>query len=468
VTISSSFKKLTTGIAGLDRLIGEITAPYTMLIAGYPGTGKTTLAATICSENAAKGDKCLYISFYEDKEKHYRYMKRLGLNLEALESKGVYRFIRLPTMMNIDQLVEEITRLISGGYSVLVVDSISVLLEPVAGNPEKRAWLLNFFYQLPVVMNGLLILIAELPYGEETITPYSIEFIVDASILLKQRIEDGFITRLIEIRKARGVSIEAAETVFSISEDLGVVVHTPPILREIPSEGEEIELVCKHLMETVNRYHRGFTINVFYSPGSPPGAEDLLGILAMAVENDLKVLVISYSHPPPVLVNNITYFFRNSALSDQEIKNVLNRYMTITALNPFGQSLPMLAARELEIIELVKPDVVVFHGVHISRSTTRDYVKYFKELYNQLLYLKSRGITVFRTGICINNYHCDAETSIADVTYRFNRVVKESGEVDVKIIVYKRFRDPAILPGEILKECVSEWVDAIKNKLVRS
>jgi hypothetical protein len=142
--------------------------------------------------------------------------------------------------------------------------------------------------------------------------------------------------------------------------------------------------------------------------------------------------------------------------------------MTITALNPFGQSLQMLYARELEIIELVEPDVVVFHGVHVARSAARDYEKYFRELYNQLLHLKSKGITIFRTGICIDNYHCDAETSIADVTYRFNRVVKESGEVDVKIIVYRRFRDPLILPGEVLKECVSEWVDAIKNKLVHS
>jgi len=468
VTSSSGLRKYATGVVGLDKLIGEITAPYTMLIAGHPGTGKTTLAATICSENAAKGEKCLYISFYEDKEKHYRYMKKLGLNLEALESKGVYRYIRLPTTLNIDQLVEEITRLISEGYSVLVVDSITVLLEPVLENPEKRAWLLNFFYQLPVVMNGLLILIAELPYGEERITPHSIEFVVDALIILKQRIEDGFTTRLIEIRKARGVSIQTAETAFSISEDLGVVVHPPPVLREIPREGGELRLVCKKLKETVNHYHRGFTVNIFYSPGSPPGTEDLLGILAMAVENDLKVLVISYSHPPPVLVNNITYLFRNSGLSDQEVKNVLDRYMTITALNPFGQSLPMLAARELEIIELVEPDVVVFHGVHVSRSTTRDYGKYFKELYNQLLYLKSKGITVFRTGICVNNYHCDAETSIADVTYRFNRVLRGSGEIDAKFIVYRRFRDPVILPGEVLRECVSEWIDAIKNKLVRS
>jgi circadian clock protein KaiC len=468
VSSSSGLRKYTTGVVGLDKLIGEITAPYTMLIAGHPGTGKTTLAATICSENAAKGEKCLYISFYEDKEKHYRYMKKLGLDLEALESKGVYRFIRLPTALDIDQLAEEITKLISEGYSILVVDSISVLLEPVARNPEKRAWLLNFFYQLPVVMNGLLVLIAELPYGEERITPHSVEFVVDALIILKQRIEDGFATRLIEIRKARGVAINVAETFFSINEDLGIVIHTPPILREIPREDKELRSVCKKLKETVDHYHRGFMINIFYSPGSPPGIEDLLGILAMAVENDLKVLVISYSHPPSVLVDNITNLLRKGGLSDQEVKNLLNRYMTITALNPFGQSLQMLHARELEIIELVEPDVVVFHGVHVSRSITRDYGKYFKELYNQLLYLKSKGVTVFRTGICIDNYHCDVETSIADVTCRYNRVVKESGEVDTKIIVYRRFRDPVLLFGEVLKECVSEWIDAIKSKLVHS
>jgi circadian clock protein KaiC len=85
-----SVVRFTTGIPGLDVLLGEIAAPYTLLIAGHPGAGKTTVATTICYANALRGRKCLYMSFYEDREKYYRFMKHLGIDLEAVEAKGLY------------------------------------------------------------------------------------------------------------------------------------------------------------------------------------------------------------------------------------------------------------------------------------------------------------------------------------------------------------------------------------------
>jgi len=134
-------KRFTTGVSGLDSLMGEITPPYTVMIAGHPGAGKTTLAETICYNNAVNGLKCLYISLYEDKEKHYRYMERLGLRLSEVEARGLYKYVKLPLTLEVDFLVNEISKLISKGYDIIVVDSISALLEPVLNNPEKRAWL---------------------------------------------------------------------------------------------------------------------------------------------------------------------------------------------------------------------------------------------------------------------------------------------------------------------------------------
>ncbi|MEM3926655.1 MAG: ATPase domain-containing protein [Desulfurococcaceae archaeon] len=48
------------GIEGLDQVIGESIYPGTLLvIAGHPGTGKTTLSSTICYSNALRRYKCL-------------------------------------------------------------------------------------------------------------------------------------------------------------------------------------------------------------------------------------------------------------------------------------------------------------------------------------------------------------------------------------------------------------------------
>jgi circadian clock protein KaiC len=459
----SGVKKYTTGIPGLDRLIGEITAPYTILIAGHPGAGKTTLATTICYTNALQGKKCLYLTFYEDKEKYYRFMKRLGLDLESVEAKGLYKFIKLPLTLDIELIMSEISKSISEGYDVIVLDSISVLLEPVMGIAEKRSWLLNYFYQLPILLNGLLVLVAELPFGEEKLGLGSIEFVVDSMIILKHRIEDGYLTRIIEVRKARGAPIHVAETFFSISENLGITVFSPPVLAELPIDGRKVEIVCKHLKEIIGHYHRGFIINIFYPPEPGAGLEALLGVLALTIVNNMKALVVSYTHPSIIIRENIKNRLVMSGLNSEKAEKVLEKHMVITALNPFAHSLTQLAARELAIIEQVKPDIVVFYGVHLARNHSGNLTVFLKELFNEAMYLKSKGIMVIRIGSCLVEYPCNAETLLADVTYKFEKVFREDGSIDTKVYVYRRFREPKVVVSNMVNECVKEWIEVIRE-----
>ncbi|MCC6035297.1 MAG: hypothetical protein LM567_07380 [Desulfurococcaceae archaeon] len=459
----SHVKKFTTGISGLDKLIGEIVSPYTILVAGHPGAGKTTLATTICYANTLQGKKCLYLTFYEDKEKYYRFMKRLGLNLELVESKGLFKFIKLPLTLDLELVISEINKTISEGYDIVVLDSISVLLEPVMGSAEKRSWLLNYFYQLPILLNGLVILVAELPFGEEKLGLGSIEFVVDSMILLKHRIEEGFLTRILEVRKARGAPIHIAETYFTITEDLGIIVFTPPVLTEIPHGDGEIKIVCSELEKTIGHYHKGFTINIFYPAEAGTGLEALLGILALAVKNNIKTLVVSYTHPSQVLLEKLNNILVRSGLSSEKIEKILEKHMTITALNPFAHSLTQLAAREQALIEQFKPDIVVFHGVHLPRSTSTAHTIFLKELFNEIMYLKSKNITVIRIGNCIDDYSCNVETSISDVTYRFMRVFRENGNVDTRIYIYRRFKEPRVLLGDVINECINQWVRLLRD-----
>jgi hypothetical protein len=137
--------------------------------------------------------------------------------------------------------------------------------------------------------------------------------------------------------------------------------------------------------------------------------------------------------------------------------------MTITALNPFAHSLTQLAARELALIEQFKPDIVVFHGVHLPRSTSTAHTIFLKELFNEIMYLKSKNITVIRIGNCIDDYSCNAETSISDVTYRFMRVFRENGNVDTRIYIYRRFKEPRVLLGDVINECINQWVRLLRD-----
>jgi circadian clock protein KaiC len=455
-----SVRRLSLGVPGLDRLIGEVEVPYTLLVAGHPGAGKTTLASTVCYANAVQGRRCLYITFYEDREKLFRFMKRLGLDLESAESRGLLRFVRLPQTIDVNAVVGEVNKLLTEGFYVVVVDSVTALLEPVKESAERRAWLLNYFYQLPAVFGGLLILVAELPYGEEKLGLGSVEFVADATILLKHRIEDGFLARLIEVRKARGAPMRVAETYFAIAEGAGLMVFAPPVLADLPPEGRDT-ILCE-TAEGAVRFRRGFIVNFFYPPEPGAGIDALIWALAAAARNGMKVLVVSYTRPAPVLREAVERRLAEYGLSGEEISRLIDRHMEIVALNPFAHSLTQLVARELTIIEQRKPDIVLFWGIHLPRGSD-GYVAVLKELFNELMYLKSRGITVLRAGPCLDEEVCNAETSISDLTARFVREFREDGSAQTKIYFYERFEEPRMFPSSVVSEFMKRCVEILRE-----
>ncbi|MCK5258039.1 MAG: hypothetical protein KAJ69_00865, partial [Thermoplasmatales archaeon] len=56
---------LKTDISGFDELFAERGIPRgnSVLVAGGPGTGKSTLCRQICYNIVSKGKKCMYVSF---------------------------------------------------------------------------------------------------------------------------------------------------------------------------------------------------------------------------------------------------------------------------------------------------------------------------------------------------------------------------------------------------------------------
>jgi circadian clock protein KaiC len=455
----SSSTGFTTGVPGLDRLLGALEPPYTLLVAGHPGAGKTTLATTICYSNAVRGRRCLYLTFYEDRAKYFRFMRRLGLDLESVESRGLFKFVRLPQTLDVEAVVGELNRMLAEGFEVVVVDSITTLLEPVAGNAERRAWLLNYFYQLPTAINGLLVLLAELPFGEERLGLGSVEFVADAIVVLKHRVEEGFLTRLVEVRKARGAPIHVAETYFTIAEGTGLQVFTPPVLEEPPAEEEEVPALG--LPGGAAKFRRGLVVNAFYPPEPGAGLNTLLVVLAFAVRGGMRALVVSYIHSARVLREAVIRRLAEYGLPAEKVGRLLDRHVEFVALNPFAHSLTQLVARELTIIEQRKPDIVVFWGVHIPTYASR--ATELKELFNELAYLKSRGIAVVRAGPCLDESVCDTEVSISDVTYRIVREFGEDGSAQTRLYVYERFKKPRVFPGAVAEEALRESIEVLRE-----
>jgi len=83
-------KVLKTDISGFDDLFAEKGMPQgsSVLVAGGPGTGKSTLCRQICYNLVSKGKKCMYVSFEENKERITKSMKKFGWDVESYIENG--------------------------------------------------------------------------------------------------------------------------------------------------------------------------------------------------------------------------------------------------------------------------------------------------------------------------------------------------------------------------------------------
>lgn len=411
-------ESFTTGSSELDKLIGEIPPRTMLLIVGHPGSGKTTLASQICYANAVKGRKCLYITFYEDREKLFRNMGKLKINLAEVENGGFLTYVKLP-VASAEELMDIVVKLVANEhYNVVVIDSINPALELVEKEESKRAIMLNFFYQLIDIINGLLVAVAEIPVGRETLEYGSIEFVADLILYLKHKTVRGLRSRILEVRKVRGVPSSVIEVPFTILDEEGFKVYLPPRPERMMRGREHaISTTISFIAKLVGPIYRGDVIYINF----PPHAREALTIVPLvdiAVTNNLKVLLISYKYSPDEVKELFADVFESYFnISKDSILNILNKYFSIESFNPAGYALTHLYAVEVELIEDLKPDVVVHHGTEIF-SAIADPSEYWTLLINMLTWLKNNGKLVIRYGSRVYYHWTRINEALADVVVR--------------------------------------------------
>ena len=88
-----SYKKekiLKTEIEGFDKLFSEGGIPQgnSILVAGGPGTGKSTFCRQICYNLVSNGKNCMYVSFEESKDRVIKSMESFGWDVKKYIDEG--------------------------------------------------------------------------------------------------------------------------------------------------------------------------------------------------------------------------------------------------------------------------------------------------------------------------------------------------------------------------------------------
>jgi circadian clock protein KaiC len=236
--------RLKTGVDGLDEVLGGGLPEYSFnLIAGEPGSGKTTLAHQIMFALSTPERPALYFTVLgEPPLKMLRYQQQFDF-FDSAKVGGAVRFLNLSEEAasgNLDLVLARIVAEVEASAPGLVfVDSFrSVVL---AERSDSFISLQQFIQQLGMLMTSwqaTTFLIGE--YFDET-DPNPVFTVADGLIWMRQHVQRNSVVRQIEIMKMRGQPSLLGLHTFRISS-AGIQVFPPHPLRASNDEVPEVDV----------------------------------------------------------------------------------------------------------------------------------------------------------------------------------------------------------------------------------
>ncbi len=222
----ASTKRLSTGIAGLDRMLGGAGAyrGSSILVSGAAGTGKSSIAASFVDAACRRGERALLFAYEESESQMLRNMRSIGLDLGQWTAKGLLRIESTrPTLHGLEQHLVHMYDLVRQFEpAVVAVDPISNLMSD-NDDPGLRMTLMRLIDFLKT--QGTTALFTSLTRDSGTVAIASSEVgvssLMDSWLLLSNMAYNGERTRTLQVLKSRGMahSNQVREFVFT---DAGV------------------------------------------------------------------------------------------------------------------------------------------------------------------------------------------------------------------------------------------------------
>ncbi len=222
--------RLSLGVPALDAMLGGgLPVGDATLVAGPSGTGKSVVSTHFIAAGAAQGERCVLAIFEEHPDDYVRRAKDIGLDLEAMVSKGDLRILYLrrldlsldETLLMIRKAVEEI------GAKRLVFDSLTGF--EVALAPTFKADFQESLYHMIGVLTQLgvsLMMTIEVPETFDTFqfSPHAISFLTENIIFLRYAELRGELRKVLAVVKMRRSKHSAEFRAYEITER-GLVIR---------------------------------------------------------------------------------------------------------------------------------------------------------------------------------------------------------------------------------------------------
>jgi circadian clock protein KaiC len=219
-------QQLPTGVPGLDEILGGGLPEYSFnIIAGAPGSGKTTLAHQLMFANASKERPALYFTVLgEPAIKMLRYQQQYSF-FDMSKIDGAIRFVNLSqTVLEndlgavLDEIIKEVENSNAG---IVVVDSFRTVVRRAQANSNTAELELQGFVQRLALhltsWQATSFLVGE--YSDSELRDNPVFTVADGLLWLYQTVERNSIIRKMQVMKIRGQAPVPGLHTFRITQD---------------------------------------------------------------------------------------------------------------------------------------------------------------------------------------------------------------------------------------------------------
>lgn len=203
-------RKISTGVPELDAVLGGGLPEYSFnILAGMPGTGKTTLAHQIMFANATPEKPALFFTVLgEPTVKMLRYQQQFSF-FDIAKVESAVRFINLSDTVlegDLSDVLERIKAEVEAASpSFVFVDSFRTLVRKSQSAPASEMELQGFVQRLALYLTSwqaTTFLIGE--YSEGEIQNNPVFTVADGLLWLFQSVERNSVVRKLQVMKLRG------------------------------------------------------------------------------------------------------------------------------------------------------------------------------------------------------------------------------------------------------------------------